>query len=328
MRKKVRIYGTLGPSCAERGILEKMIHEGMSGVRLNLSHSMLDEASPLIESYHDAAALCGVEPELLIDMQGPELRIGALDEPMLLEEGAEIAAHSLCLPREVLAALDALPLGAELLLDDGKLLLVKAASMLLRVVRGGVLESRKSAALPGVEIKTPAMTESDITNIKRASSFGVSAVMQPFVRGKDDLLAVRAALDSAGLEQVRLLAKIESLEGIAALPEIIPCCDEIVIARGDLGNAMKLWELPAAQKRISRACRESGRDFMVVTQMLDSMMHRAVPTRAEVSDIFNAVLDGASSVMVTGETASGEYPVQAIRYLAGTVREAELYLAL
>ena len=139
------------------------------------------------------------------------------------------------------------------------------------------------------------MTESDIINIKKASSFGVSAVMQPFVRGKDDLLAVRAALDSAGLEQVRLLAKIESLEGIAALPEIIPCCDEIVIARGDLGNAMKLWELPAAQKRISRACRESDRDFMVVTQMLDSMMHRAVPTRAEVSDIFNAVLDGAAS---------------------------------
>ena len=200
MRKKVRIYGTLGPACAERGTLEKMILEGMGGVRLNLSHTLLEDASELIEAYRDASKACAAEPELLIDMQGPELRIGALEEPMLLEEGAQIAAHSLCLPQEVSAVLDALPLGAELLLDDGKLLLVKAASMHLRVVRGGVLESRKSAALPGVEIKTPAMTESDIINIKKASSFGVSAVMQPFVRGKDDLLAVRAALDSAGLE--------------------------------------------------------------------------------------------------------------------------------
>ena len=123
-----------------------------------------------------------------------------------------------------------------------------------------------------------------------------------------------------------MFAKIENMAGISRLDELIPYCDEIVIARGDLGNAMELWELPAAQKRISAACRKAGRDFMVVTQMLDSMTHRQVPTRAEVSDIFNAVLDGAASVMVTGETAAGEYPALVIRFLYRTVREAEAYL--
>jgi pyruvate kinase len=122
---------------------------------------------------------------------------------------------------------------------------------------------------------------------------------------------------------VRLLAKIENLDGVEKLEELIPRCDEIVIARGDLGNAMDLWELPAVQKKIAAACREAGRDFMVATHMLDSMTHRRVPTRAEVSDIFNAVLDGAASVMVTGETAAGEYPADVIRYLYRTAREAE-----
>ena len=116
------------------------------------------------------------------------------------------------------------------------------------------------------------------------------------------------------------------MAGVEKLPELLPYCDEIVIARGDLGNSMKLWELPAVQKQIARRCREAGRDFMVVTQMLDSMIRNPVPTRAEVSDIFNAVLDGASSVMVTGETATGAHPVCTIRYLSKSVREAEAYL--
>jgi pyruvate kinase len=170
------------------------------------------------------------------------------------------------------------------------------------------------------------MTENDREQLRRAKEYGVTAVMQPFVRSKDDLIAVRTALSEAGCENIRLLAKVENRDGVRNLPELIPYCDEIVIARGDLGNAMDgLWELPAVQKHIAAVCREAGRDFMVVTQMLDSMTHRQVPTRAEVSDIFNAVLDGASSVMVTGETAAGDYPALAIRYLSRTAREAERF---
>ena len=143
------------------------------------------------------------------------------------------------------------------------------------------------------------------------------------LRGADcDKATLRRALEQAGAGQIRIFAKIESLAGVQALPEFLPLVDEVVIARGDLGNAMPLWELPRCQKQLSAVCRSAGVPFMVVTQMLDSMCTRAVPTRAEVSDIYNAVLDGAASVMLTGETAAGQYPVQAMEYLVRTARTA------
>ena len=328
--KHVKIYGTIGPACKDKEILKRMFQEGMDGVRLNLSHTSLEEASPLIESFHSAARECGLNAELLIDMQGPELRIGDMNAPFSLITGDLIGIEDIPFPEDVKAVLRDGDPGQEILLDDGKILLrtefpSQPHGIKLRVVRGGLLESRKSVALPGCTFHTPAMTENDRNQIKRARAYGVTAVMQPFVRSREDLIEVRDVLERSGCKDVRLLAKIENRDGIDKLKELIPHCDEIVIARGDLGNAMELWELPAAQKYISSVCREAGRDFMVVTQMLDSMIHRQVPTRAEVSDIFNAVLDGASSVMVTGETASGEYPVLAMRYLCRTVREAESF---
>ena len=317
----VMIYGTLGPACSDPEILKQMFREGLDGMRLNLSHTTLEESADTIAAFFAAAEACGKRPALIIDLQGPELRIGRLDTPVLLEAGDVIAPDALPFPDEVRHALQTASVGQPILLDDGKILLTADAPDRLRVARGGILKSRKSVALPGIAIHTPALTEADRIHIRNAKSFGVTGVMQPFVRGREDLAAVRAAIREAGGD-LRLFAKIESVEGLQNLNEIIPCCDEIVIARGDLGNAMELWELPAAQKRIAEACRSAGRDFMVVTQMLDSMMHRAVPTRAEVSDIFNAVLDGAASVMVTGETASGDFPVPVIRYLSKTAREA------
>ena len=312
--KHVKIYGTIGPACRDKEILKRMFQEGMDGVRLNLSHTSLEEASSLIESFHSAARECGLNAELLIDMQGPELRIGDMKTPLRLISGDLIGMGDIPFTEEVKTVLRDREPGQEILLDDGKILLrteflPDPHDIRLRVVRGGLLESRKSAALPGCTFRTPAMTENDRTQIKRAKEYGVTAVMQPFVRSREDLIEVRDALGHSGCNDIRLLAKIENRDGIDRLKELIPHCDEIVIARGDLGNAMELWELPAAQK----------------TQMLDSMIHRQVPTRAEVSDIFNAVLDGASSVMVTGETASGEYPVLAMCYLCRTVREAESF---
>ena len=169
----------------------------------------------------------------------------------------------------------------------------------------------------------PTLTENDLKNIRLAARYGVTGVMLPFVRGKEDLLTLRRALDDAGAGHIEIFAKIENQQGVNALEELLPYCDHVVIARGDLGNAMPLWKLPGVQKTLASKCRQAGKPFMVVTQMLDSMHERAVPTRAEVLDIYNAVLDGASSLMLTGETAAGKFPAEAMEYLVKTGREAE-----
>ena len=359
----VDIYGTIGPSCSDIETLEQMFRAGMTGIRLNLSHTTLQDAEEQIVNIYQAAKNCGVKPQLLIDMQGPELRIGTLPHPLTLEKGADCTLFYLLQtdgPTAVFASgkhhlipvpsviLPYLKDGQEVLLDDGKILLkvieAEAASpshgalaqnrpaskglneftgIRARVLRGGTLTGRKSIALPGAEIYPPTMTDQDKQTIRDAGDYGVTAVMQPFVRDAEDLRKVRQALDEAGWTDIRLFAKIENHFGIDNLESFFPIADQIVIARGDLGNSMLLWELPRIQKEISAKCHRAGMPFMVVTQMLASMEHSAVPTRAEVSDIYNAVLDGAASVMVTGETAVGDYPVEVIRYLAKTAETAK-----
>ena len=317
------IYGTLGPACSDENTLEQMLKAGMTGIRLNLSHIGLTAAAEQVATLRRAEKAAEKKAKLLIDMQGPELRVGEMEEQSL-EKGQAVDVERLCLPAIVLPHLKQ---GQELLLDDGKLLLVMEGPYTARVVRGGLLKGRKSVALPGADIYPPTLTESDLENISHAAEFGVSGLMQPFVRGREDLITVRRALDEAGGRAIKLLAKIENMRGVENLEELLDYCDEIIIARGDLGNAMPLWELPGVQKRIAEKCRQEGKPFMVVTQMLYSMEKSPVPTRAEVSDIFNAVADGAASVMVTGETAVGKYPVETIKYLANTVESACKYLA-
>ena len=393
----VKIYGTLGPACQDEKILTEMFALGMTGMRLNLSHVTLAESGELIGKMKWAAESCGVKPQLLIDLQGPELRTGAVAEPILLknEEIVEICAaadwktenerNDRCGDMDLIRSAtdqkdqkvvefleknsreeltetadkkknsESSPVqnrtsaqrmsarielpditipylipGQEILLDDGKIHLkvvensenIKPGSgekrrYFAKVLWGGLLKSRKSAAFPGAKINSPTLTKADLENIRLAKEMGVTGVMQPFVRGREDLECVKNALQEAGAEDVKLFAKIENLDGVRKLEELLPGADEIVIARGDLGNAVHLWDLPSVQREISQKCQ-------AVTQMLASMERNPVPTRAEVNDIFHAVLDGASSVMVTGETAAGDYPVEVIRYLVNTVRSAEL----
>ena len=205
-----------------------------------------------------------------------------------------------------------------MLLDDGTLSLrvLDARAMTCRVERGGVLRSRKSLAVAGRELPASALTEMDMENLSRAREYGVTALMQPFVRGADDLRAVRAALRETGAQELKIFAKIENMTGLHRLDEILPLADVVVIARGDLGNAMPLWELPRAQTLIASKCRAAKRPFMVSTQMLHSMHHAAVPTRAEVTDVYQAARSGADYLLLTGETAVGEYPVEAMTYFA------------
>ena len=323
----MQYYGTLGPACSSVDTLVKMFEAGMTGVRLNLSHGNLDENGHWLETLFEAAKRCHADqPQVLIDLQGPELRLGKLDTQITINKGDQVifGEGGLTVPKMFLAYAG---IGDHLLADDGKLEFtvesVNHKSISALVTRGGVIKSGKSLAIVGQELPMPTLTGNDLKNIQLATQYGVTGVMQPFVRSKEDLMTLRKALDDAGAGHVEIFAKIENMQGVNALDELLPYCDHVVIARGDLGNAMPLWKLPAVQKALASKCRAAGKPFMVVTQMLDSMHERAVPTRAEVMDIYNAVLDGASSLMLTGETAAGNFPAEAMMYLVNTGREAE-----
>ena len=337
----VEIYGTLGPACANQSTLEQMFQAGLTGMRLNLSHTGLKESAELVEHFKNAAEQAGVVPQLLIDMQGPELRIGKLEE-VKLNEGMQVvlsdsesvgrsndSAVPVMIPvqTEVLAAVE---VGDEVLLNDGRIALsvLKKGKEGARsiVVRGGMLSSHKSIKIVGKQVQLQVLTAHDVSNICLAREYGVTGLMQPFVKNGEDLIRVREVLKAHGADNIKIFAKIENRLAIENLDSILKEADVIIIARGDLGNDMELWELPAVQKDIASACVRAGKPFIVVTQMLASMEASPVPTRAEVSDIFNAVLDGAYGVMITGESAVGQYPVEAVRYLANTAREAVEYL--
>ena len=187
------------------------------------------------------------------------------------------------------------------------------------------MKPHKSIKIVDVNVPMPVLTDHDIRNIRQAKEYGVTALMQPFVFSGEDLKQVRKILKQENAEHLQVFAKIENRIGVENLQSILPEADLLVIARGDLGNDMPLWELPVVQKKIENVCKKYGKPYMVVTQMLASMEQNPIPTRAEVSDVFHAVYHGAEAVMVTGETAVGKYPVEVIRYLANTAKEAEEY---
>ena len=324
---KTEIFGTLGPSCDNTDLLYEMFRRGMTGMRLNLSHTSLEESRESIARFHEAARRAGCCGELLIDMQGPELRVGRLKQPVELKDGETVFLSEeagVPVPESVLNALES---GDILLFDDGRLEVKVCScgdgSAEAAVIRGGFLSGRKSVKIVNKTVSGPVLTEQDLANIRQAKEYGVTALMQPFVHGGSQLQYVRSVLDEEGCDDIRIFAKIEDRTGMEHLDEIVPQADMIVIARGDLGNDMPLWELPAACHQIESVCRKYGKPFLMVTQMLYTMIGSPVPTRAEVSDIFHAVLEGASAVMVTNETAAGKFPAEVIRYLANTAKSAE-----
>lgn len=323
----MEFYGTLGPACCSKEILKKMIQAGMTGIRLNLSHKSLRESEEWIHQYFEAAESEGVSPGFMIDLMGPELRIGDLAEELFLEEGDMVilGEKQIPVPEIILPFLEE---GQPILLDDGKIEL-KAQGRnqkgKCQIVRGGCLTSKKSIAFPGCFIDTSTLTKQDIENLSYASQYHVTDVMLPFVRGKQDLMNLKKALKETNNDDVRIFAKIENMQGVLNVEQMIPYCDSIVIARGDLGNAMPMFKLPCIQNDIAKQCREKDREFLVVTQMLNSMIDHPYPTRAEVNDIFQAVMQGASAIMLTGETAAGKYPVEAMKMFVQTGLEAQNY---
>lgn len=238
-------YGTIGPACASAGTLRRLVDAGMTGLRMNLSHGALAEHTDWLAMIHAVGI-----PDLLIDLQGPELRVGRLASPVTLPEGGTVQLGTGGIPCPVQLVQAARP-GQQLLLDDGKLLVEVTAAgpdaLVCTVLRGGVLQSRKSIAAPGLSVPMPTLTSEDLANLRIAASCGVTGVMLPFVRGKQDILALRQALAEAGAPQIRIFAKIENLAGVQALPEFLSLVDEVVIARATWATPCRCGSCPAVR---------------------------------------------------------------------------------
>lgn len=315
----MRYYATLGGSCKDTAVIGGVLRAGVDCFRLNLSHGSLREKADWIDALRRAERETGRAAGLMIDLRGPEIRTGRNAPDRLLDAGETVEAASLGLLPEVY---DALAPGQELRIDDGGAVLVLERGGVCRAVRAGRIAPRKSVALPGLAPELPMLTAEDAADLADGPGFGVTAVMQPFVRSREALDTVRQAMERAGLGQALLYAKIEDETGLESLPRWIDGCDVVTAARGDLGANLGLEHVPAAQKRVAEVCRRAGKPLLVVTELLGSMAERPVPSRAEVSDICNAVWDGAEHLMLTNETAAGRYPVEAAEWLVRCGEEA------
>ena len=317
----MRYYATLGPSCCDAAALSALLRRGVTGFRLNLSHTPLAARTDWIDALHEAERKTGLRAQLMIDLRGPEVRIGDMPAPLPLAESAAVTLGAdIPVDGDVL---DALRPGMTVLLDDGAMALTVVDGGVCRVIRGGTLTGHKSLTLEGVDLRRPALCEADLADLSQAAALGVNAVMQPFVRSAGDLRVVRQTMAENGLADAELFAKVENQPGLDALPDWLALCDVVTIARGDLGSSLPLERLPAAQKHIAALCRSRGKPFLVVTQLLHSMIDHPSPTRAEVLDVYNAVLDGADCLMLTGETAQGRYPLESADWLIRVAQEAE-----
>lgn len=320
------IFATLGPACADIAILKEMLGAGMTGLRLNLNHGRFSETVPLLLEVREAALFRGKELKILADLQGRSLRLGMFPSPVELKEGEEILLGGGGIP--VPACLFGLEKTPDTFsLSDGRILLGtierKANAYRCAVLRGGTLESRKGISVPGAENSLPVLTEQDKESIRCMKDAGVHAVMVPFAESPEQLISIRETLDREDCSHVKIWAKLENEAGLAHMEEWLPYADLCVIARGDLGNSFDLELIPGLQKKIARTCLACNTPFLIATGLLRSLMHEEQPSRADISDIYNAVLDGASGLMLTDETALGSRPVLSIRYLAGTAAVAE-----
>ena len=318
----LELFGTLGPACHDRERLKRMIDTGMNGIRLNLSHGSLEQKQDWIESLHAAEKEAGKSVLLLVDLKGRELRIGEMED-LQLEPGNTVHLGTRIPADQALLSL--VKPGMLIKLDDGHMELDALqpepdGSWLCEVLQGGILKGRKSCALEGAAVPFSPLCREDLENLDNARRFGVGALMVPFVQNRRDLEAVRTELDRRKLD-LKLYAKIENEAGCRHLEEIMPLADMIVIARGDLGQEVGLIRLPAIQCDLEQRCRNAGASYMIVTELLASMVHSPICTRAEANDVFRSVADGASAVMVTNETAAGKYPEEVMSTLCALARE-------
>ncbi len=334
--RHTRIIATLGPSSATPEGVPALVAAGVDVFRLNFSHGTHEQHAESFRLVREAAAQAGRQVAILQDLSGPKIRTGRLvgGRPIMLaagsrlrittgdEEGSDGQVYT------TFAGLaHAVTPGMRLLLDDGALQLrveeTDGTTIDATVVVGGPLAQHKGINAPDVELPASALTEKDVADLHFGASLGVDIVALSFVQTVDDLRKARQALRDAGTPAASLIAKIERPQAVENLAAIIGACDGVMVARGDLGNEMPLPSVPRVQKEITRQAQQAGVPVIVATQVLESMRGNPRPTRAEVSDAANAVDDAVDAVMLSGETASGQYPVEAVRVLDAVIRDAE-----
>jgi pyruvate kinase len=330
--RRTKIVATLGPASDSPEMLRALARAGMNAARLNLSHGTHEEHAERAARVRAAEAEVGHPVALIADLQGPKLRIGDLEEPIVLRQGedvtvcAEEAAKNGELPVAPAVIGDVLKPGHDVLIDDGLVRLrvgdVAEGRARCEVIVGGIVSSHKGVNLPGVPLPIPSLTRKDTADLQFALDLGVDFVALSFVRSAADVRDLRALIEQSG-SHAHVIAKIEKAEAIDVLDDVLAETDAVMVARGDLGVEIGPALVPLIQKRIILKALERGKPVITATQMLESMVHHAEPTRAEASDVANAVLDGTSAVMLSGETAVGEYPLQAVAYMDRIARAVE-----
>ena len=337
--QKTRVICTIGPATESYEMLRKMYDAGMNIVRLNMSHGTHESHAKVIQHIKTLNKKVAFPIPLLLDTQGPEIRTGDLPVDLNLQTGTIISisargpvdVEESSIHIDYADLLETVNVGDKITVDNGLInfeILEKSGPLMqCRVLDGGILKSKRHVNLPGIRVNLPAITEKDEKDIRFGLARDVDFIALSFVREAEDIRQLRQLLgDKAG--RVKIIAKIEDQEGVRNLEEIIQEADGIMVARGDLGVEINLEDLPNVQRKIVRLCAESGKRVIVATHLLESMIHNPIPTRAEVTDVANAVYEEADAVMLSGETTVGKYPLKCVEYLCNIAKKTEAITGL
>jgi pyruvate kinase len=335
--KKTKIVATIGPVSSNKEVLKGMIQNGLDVVRLNFSHGAHEDHQKVIEFVREIDAELGTNTSLLADLQGPKLRVGEMEngsvdltvgQTITISTTKQIGTNQVIYTNYKEFAQD-VKAGERVLLDDGKLVMNILSTngkdtVQCEVVQGGPLSSKKGLNLPNTKVSLPSLSEKDLSDLHFALGHNVDWIGLSFVRTAEDVRALKEIIFTAE-KHAKVVAKIEKPEAVEDIDAIIEETDAVMVARGDLGVEVPLQNVPLIQKMVVRKCVERAKPVIVATQMMESMVTNMTPTRAEVADVANAVLDGADAVMLSGETSVGKYPVEAIRMMNSIIGEAEKY---
>ncbi len=333
--RKTKIVCTMGPASLKEDVLEKMFKAGMNVARFNFSHGTHEYHKTGMELVRKVRDRLKLPAAILLDTKGPEIRIGVFEDGKItLEKGKkftfttnEIIGNSDMVSITYKMLPGELKVGDRVLLDDGRLEFrveeLTDTDIICKIITGGELSSRKGINIPNAHLNMPYISEQDELDLRFGIEMNVDFVAASFVRSKNDVIELRKLLNYYGGHSIKIIAKIENAEGVENFDEILANCDGIMVARGDMGVEIEFEKLPGIQKKFIRKCYQAGKMVITATQMLETMIHSKTPTRAEITDVANAVFDGTSAVMLSGETAMGDHPAHVVEVMSKIVTQAE-----